>query len=100
KISNRKTPGGMTYQLYKGKNGEKVYKGSYIKIFIEQKIQDSVYFTTRDKLPIYLPVSTPEPYDISETFANLRVGDSVVAVQAMDTFILKNKDNPNFPKQF
>jgi FKBP-type peptidyl-prolyl cis-trans isomerases 1 len=98
KVSHRKTPGGMPYQLYKGKGGEKIYAGNFIKIQLTQKVKDSVYFTTDDKFPIYLPVSTPQPYDISETWTKLRVGDSIVAVQLMDTFIKRNPGS--IPKDF
>ena len=99
KVSHRKTPGGMPYQLFKGKGGEKIYSGNFVKVRLTQKIQDSVYFTTDDKIPIYIPVREPQPYDISEAWTKLRVGDSIVAIQMMDTFInRKIQLPPNFKK--
>jgi FKBP-type peptidyl-prolyl cis-trans isomerase len=98
KMSHRKTPGGMPYQLFQGKGTQKVKTGDIMKLSFTQKIKDSVYFSTDGKLPIYFPVKDEiQPYDISEIWTKLKVGDSVVATQMMDTFI---KRMPNIPPQF
>ncbi len=89
KVSHRKTPGGMPYQVFKGSGGDKIQKGNFIKVLLTQKVKDSVYFTTGET-PIYIPVSESQPYDISETWTKLKVGDSIVAIQMMDTFIKRN----------
>jgi FKBP-type peptidyl-prolyl cis-trans isomerase FkpA len=96
--SYKKTPGGMTYKVYEGKDTQKVRVGNFIKVQLEIKVNDSVVNTT-GKLPAYLQVPpTPQPYDLSELWTKLSVGDSVVVTQMMDTFI---KRNPiNFPPQF
>lgn len=99
KATYKKTTGGMPYQLYKGKDTKKITVGNFIKVNLIQKIKDSVYFTTYDKLPIYIPVSaTPNMYDISELWTSLSPGDSFVATQMMDTFIKRMPDN--IPKEF
>lgn len=98
KSSHRKTPGGMPYQVFEGKGGDTIYKGSYIKIHVTQKVNDSVYFTSTDKLPVYFMVTEPQPYDISEVWTKVRVGDSIIAVQMMDTFIKRSPQSlpPHF----
>lgn len=86
--SYRKTPGGMPYKIYRGDDTAQVRVGDYIKVLYTQTIRDSVYFTTEGTLPIYLKVDPkPQPYDISEIWTSLRVGDSIIATQMIDTFI-------------
>lgn len=100
RVSHRKTPGGMPYQLYAGKGTQKIYAGNVIKVNLTQKIKDSVYFTTEGKMPVYIPVNQVNPYDISEVWTKLKVGDSIVATQMMDTFIKRMPQNipPEFKK--
>ncbi len=98
KGSYRKTTGGMPYKVFGGKDTTKVKAGDFIKVLLTQKINDSVYFST-SKLPLYLQVApTPQPYDISEIWTKLEVGDSIVATQMMDTFIARSP--ANVPPQF
>lgn len=98
KASFRKTPGGMPYEVFSGNKKTKVKTGDFIKVSLIQKIQDSVYFNS-SKLPIYLHVA-PEPnkYDIGEVWNTLYVGDSIIATQMMDTFILRSPQS--IPPQF
>ena len=99
KTSYKKTAGGMPYKIFPGKDTQRVTAGSFIKLHLTQKIKDSVYFSSNGSLPIYIPVNpTPQPYDLSEVWANLKVGDSMVATQMMDTFI--NRSPQNIPTQF
>ena len=96
----QKTPGGMPYQLIRSKDTQQAQIGSYIKLSLTQKINDSVYFTTGDRLPIYIPVPPQtQPYDISELWTTLHRGDSVIATQMMDTF-LKRLPAGNLPPEF
>lgn len=98
KVSHKKTPGGMPYQVYGGK-GQLIAKGNIVKLNYTQQIKDSVYFTTRGKLPLYWPVTEQTmPYDISELWLGLKKGDSVIATQLMDTFIKRNPTN--IPPEF
>ncbi len=105
KTQFKKTKGGMPYQLYKGKDTQQVRAGDFIKVSFTRKIteggKDSIYFTTAGTLPVYLQVNgESQPYDISELWTNLHVGDSVVATQMMDTFMKRTPQNipPNFKK--
>lgn len=101
KVTYRKTAGGMPYQLYSGKGSKKIYAGNIVKCNLSYKVNDSVYFSSFGKLPMYMPVNqVAQPYDISEIWLKLKVGDSVIATQMMDTFIKRNPTGipPEFKK--
>src|SRR5687767_11088704 len=99
KTTYRKTKGGMPYQIYRGYDTTPVRAGNYIKVSFTRKIKDSIYFTTAGTLPVYIQVpADPQPYDISELWTALRVGDSVVATQVIDTFMKRNPGQ--IPPQF
>ncbi|MBI5857350.1 MAG: FKBP-type peptidyl-prolyl cis-trans isomerase [Sphingobacteriales bacterium] len=101
KVTYRKTAGGMPYQLYKGNGSKKIFVGNILKCNLIYKIKDSVYFSSFGKLPVYMPVNqVAQPYDISEVLLKLKVGDSVIATQMMDTFIKRNPTGipPEFKK--
>ena len=89
----------MPYQLYRGKGTQKIYAGNIVKYHVTYKVKDSVYFSSFGKLPTYIPVNRDvQPYDISELWTSLKVGDSVVATEMMDTFIKRSP--ANIPPQF
>jgi FKBP-type peptidyl-prolyl cis-trans isomerase FkpA len=99
KSSYKKTPGGMPYKIYKGTDSQQVRAGGFVKISITKKVNDSVLFTTDKGLPAYQFVSpTINPYDISELWTSLKVGDSVVMTQMVDSFIKRAPDQ--VPPQF
>jgi FKBP-type peptidyl-prolyl cis-trans isomerase FkpA len=99
KATYKKTPGGMPYKVFAGKDTSKVRIGSVMKIHYAQKIKDSTYFSSFDNLPIYFPVNENiQPYDLSEVWTKLKVGDSMVATQMMDTFIKRSPQS--IPPQF
>ena len=96
-----KTAGGMPYKLYKSKGGKKIVSGNFLKISATTMIGDSILYTTKEKLPFYQFVSpNSNPYDISELWTSLHLGDSVVATQLVDTFINRNPASvpPSFKK--
>lgn len=100
KASYRKTKGGMPYQLFKGKDTQQVRPGTFIKVSFTQEIKDSVYFSTPAGMPEYRQVDPlqVQPYDVSELWAGLHVGDSIVCTQLIDTFI--RRDPTRIPPQF
>ncbi|MCU7551478.1 FKBP-type peptidyl-prolyl cis-trans isomerase [Chitinophagaceae bacterium LB-8] len=98
-VDFKKTKGGMPYKLFPGKGTKKVEPGTIIKINYSQKLNDSLMFATYDKGPVYIPVNNEsQPYDISEIIPTLKEGDSVYAVQMVDTFMVKNPGG--LPPQF
>jgi FKBP-type peptidyl-prolyl cis-trans isomerase FkpA len=94
KASFKKTAGGMPYQLFKGdgKDTTKLKVGTTVKVLLTQKIKDSVYFTT-DK-----GIMAATPYDLSEVWSSLKIGDSIITTQMMDTFL--NRSPQGIPPQF
>lgn len=98
----KKTAGGMPYKLYASKENSNatVADGQYLKLNLIQKINDSVVFSTNNKIPLYILIGgQPQSYDISELWKSVHVGDSVIATQMMDTFI-KRLPPGNLPPQF
>lgn len=90
-VSFKKTKGGMPYKLYASSKGTPVDSMNFIRVQVTQKVNDSVLFDTYGKLPMYMQVTGQSfPYNISELWLDLKEGDSVYTVQAMDTFISKN----------
>lgn len=101
KSNYRKTPGGMPYKLIKGKDTQQVKAGDFIKVQFTRKIKDSVHFTTEGGMAVYMQVNqVAQPYDISELWTKMRLGDSVVATQMIDTFIKREPQSvpPEFKK--
>lgn len=69
----RKTPGGMPYKVFSGKDTQSITVGNIIKVNFTRTIKDSVDFTTVGSLPVYVPI-TPNstPYDLSEIWTKLK----------------------------
>ena len=90
-VTYKKTPGGMPFRIFPGTGNTPIKVGNFIKFNIMQKINDSVYFNSAEKMPIYTRVSErTRPYDLSELWTKLKLGDSVVATQMLDTFIKRS----------
>ncbi len=99
KATYKKTPGGMPYQLFSGKDTTEVKIGHFLKLNFTQKVNDSVYFTTEGSMPLYVAVTgQSNPYEVTELWTKLRRGDSVVATQLMDTFIKRSQPGTMDPK--
>src|SRR5206468_6969079 len=98
-LDYKKTPGGMPYKLYESKSGKKIFNNYYLKVNVTRTIEDSVLYTTKDKLPTYVFVNpNPIPYDVSELWTSMKQGDSVLTVQLIDTFMQHSPGN--IPPQF
>lgn len=98
-VDFKKTKGGMPYKLFSEKGSEKLTPESILKVHIKRSIGDSILFDTREGMAAYIPVNSPaQPYDISELFTTLKVGDSVYSVQMVDSFIKRNPEQ--VPPQF
>ncbi|MBK6935693.1 MAG: FKBP-type peptidyl-prolyl cis-trans isomerase [Chitinophagaceae bacterium] len=99
KASYKKTPGGMPYQIFRCKDTQKVKVGDFIKASYIYMVKDSIFFTTANSMPVYIPVmEQTQPYDISEVWTSLKLGDSIVATQMIDTFIKRMPDG--IPPQY
>jgi FKBP-type peptidyl-prolyl cis-trans isomerase FkpA len=90
-VNFKKTKSGLPYKIYPGKGGKTADTGSILKVHVFQKINDSVMFDSHNNMPIYVTVPKEEtPYEPAELFGKLKLGDSLVAVQMMDSFIKRN----------
>ena len=105
-VDFKKTKGGMPYKLFASDKGDSVKPGRIIKISLNQTLNDSVLYPTAGQpvMPVYFQVSPEsQPYDISEVLPMLKEGDSVYAVQLIDTFMARMAKNPQaqpLPPQF
>jgi FKBP-type peptidyl-prolyl cis-trans isomerase FkpA len=100
-VDFKKTKGGMPYKLFTSGKGPTLKQGDYMKVQFVQKLNDSVLVSTYATGPRIIPVPPQSyPYDISEVFPLLHKGDSVYAVQLVDTFIKQNPERvpPAFKK--
>lgn len=100
-VDFKKTKGGMAYKLYPAKNGTAIKAGDVIKVHMVGRIKDSVIFSTYTTMPQYLQVTaTGNPYDFSEVLPSMKEGDSLLAVQLIDTFMARNPQAvpPQFKK--
>ncbi|RYE00201.1 MAG: FKBP-type peptidyl-prolyl cis-trans isomerase [Sphingobacteriales bacterium] len=94
----KKTKGGMPYKLITKSGAQKVKPNEWVKIHYVVSIntggKDSILNSTYVQgAPYYMPIGGPaQPYDVSEVFSQLHKGDSLIAMQAMDTFLRKSPD--------
>lgn len=105
-VDFKKTAGGMPYKLFASEKGDSVKPGTIVKMNLRQLLNDSVLYPPKDQpaTPIYFQVAPEsQPYDVSELFTTLKEGDSVYAVQLVDTFLARMAKNPQaqpLPPQF
>ncbi len=87
------TTGGMYYEVYRNAEAtSKIKIGNIIKVRGKQTVKDSVHFSTYNGLSVFISFLQVLPYDISEVWEGLQKGDSIFAVQLLDTFINRNPD--------
>jgi len=100
--SFQRTKSNLVYKIYRSKDTAAVHEGDVMKVQVIQKINDSSLIDSHETIPGYLPVpmntgGMSRPYDPSEVFTKLKLNDSLVTVQMMDTFI---KQNPRLLERF
>jgi FKBP-type peptidyl-prolyl cis-trans isomerase FkpA len=96
KMDYKKTKDGLLYKIISTKDskGEMAKQGNVLKLYFEQKLNDSVLQTNFGKMPIYPPVENnpvANDYNPVELFTMLHKGDSAIAVMLVDSLILKGK---------
>lgn len=86
----KKTPGGMPYKHFTDKKGKEIKYSKHFKVSLTQKLNDSVYYSTEGKMPLYFAFAERiKRYDLTELWTIGRNGDSMVSVQLLDTFMKK-----------
>lgn len=84
--SFQKTKSGLLYKVVSGGKKETIKPGTYIKFHVRVLQKDSLTYNSFGKVPAFAMVdSTGRNYDISEVFPLLKVGDSVIIVQSVDS---------------
>jgi FKBP-type peptidyl-prolyl cis-trans isomerase FkpA len=102
----KKTKGGMAYKQFTKSGAAQVKKDQWIKInyvvTVNNNGKDSVLNSTYAQgMPYYMPVTDQsQPYDISELIPMLHKGDSVIAIQSVDTFLKRTPDPRQQPPFF
>jgi FKBP-type peptidyl-prolyl cis-trans isomerase FkpA len=83
----KNTKSGLIYKIIPGaKSGKQVKVGTVVKFHVVVMQKDSVTYNSFGKIPAFAYVdSTPRNYDISEVLPLLKIGDSAVIVQSVDT---------------
>jgi FKBP-type peptidyl-prolyl cis-trans isomerase len=83
----KNTKSGLIYKIIPGaKSGKQVKAGTVVKFHVVVMQKDSVTYNSFGKIPAFAYVdSTPRNYDISEVLPLLKIGDSAVIVQSVDT---------------
>lgn len=84
--SFQKTKSGLLYKIIADGKGDKLKPGTYIKFHVTVYQKDSLTYNSFGKIPAFAMVdSVGRNYDVTEVFPFLRVGDSAVIVQSVDS---------------
>ena len=101
-VNYEKAPSGLVYKIIKGKGGDKVEPGKFVKFNIEYSLpdKDSVINTSYGKLPGYSMVDTSAraAYSFMEILPKCSVGDSAVIMFSVDS--LKNRNMLDYNEIF
>ena len=91
-MNYEKTPSGLTYKIFKGKDTVKAKPGQFAKFNMEYILadRDSVFSSTYGKIPAYSPIDTGKrvKYSFMEILPLMSAGDSAELSISIDT--LKN----------
>ncbi|MFI5185612.1 MAG: FKBP-type peptidyl-prolyl cis-trans isomerase [Chitinophagales bacterium] len=101
KLDYKKTKTGLLYKIISTKDskGPEARTGNVLKLYFQQKLNDSVLQTNYGKMPAYQPIDASllnSDYSPTEIFTMLHKGDSAVTVMLIDSLILKGK-MPSLP---
>ena len=101
-VSYRKTKTGLEYKIFPGNGKDSLIKdGNIVKFQVVAKLNDSVIYTSYDKIPAYVQVaqSVNSEYTLFEILPEMRNGDSAVTVQIVDTLIRRGAQLPPAAKK-
>jgi FKBP-type peptidyl-prolyl cis-trans isomerase FkpA len=89
----KKTKSGLLYKIISDEKNPQVKRGQFIKLSFNQKIRDSLLFTSDSSMPAYVRIdSVPvNAYSPVEVFHLLRKGDSAVIIQLADSIQRKSQ---------
>jgi FKBP-type peptidyl-prolyl cis-trans isomerase len=103
KINYRKTKSGLSYKLYTGPGKDSLVKeGQIVKFNVIVKLNDSVFYSSFDKMPAYIKYTAENPttsYSLMEILPMMNKGDSAVLVQMADTLLKRGEQLPGSGKK-
>jgi FKBP-type peptidyl-prolyl cis-trans isomerase FkpA len=89
----KKTKSGLLYKIISDEKNPLVKRGQFIKLSFNQKIRDSLLFTSDSSMPAYVRIDSvsANAYSPVEVFPLLRKGDSAVIIQLADSIRRKSQ---------
>lgn len=96
KLDYKKTRSGLLYKIIttKDSKGPVAKMGNILKLFYQQKLNDSLLQSNYGKMPAYQPIDASlanNDYSPTEIFGELHSGDSAITVLFVDSLVLKGK---------
>lgn len=102
RVGYKKTKSGLLYKIVPGNGKDSLIKpGQIAKFHFTTKLNDSVLFTSYDKMPGYyeVPAQNGPSYNMLEVIPLMRSGDSAVVVAVADSLIAHGMNIPGNPKK-
>lgn len=83
----KKNKDGLVYKIISNGKGEQVKPGQFVKLNFSNQLGDSVMYSTFDHIPAYGKYDTTaqSAHDFIDFLGEMKVGDSAVYVQSVDT---------------
>jgi len=88
----KKTKSGLLYKIISDNKNPVVKKGDFVRISYQEKVRDSVLFSSATTMPAFVRIDSVSPasYSAMEVFPMLRKGDSAVVIQLGDSLQRKS----------
>jgi FKBP-type peptidyl-prolyl cis-trans isomerase len=97
-VGYKKAKSGLEYKIIAGGKDTKLKTGDIIKLNMKATYNDSVIFNTYNFVPSYGKVDSGQnTYDYPDILQEMKVGDSAIILQRVDSLI---KHYPGLPKTF
>ncbi len=101
KMDYRKTRSGLLYIIFPSKGNDSLIKeGQVVKFNVLTKLNDSVLYNSYGKMPGYARyyVAAQLPYNLMEILPKMKMGDSAITVQMVDTLRNRGIELPPYAK--
>lgn len=87
----KKTASGITYKIFRKGGDKKILPGQFLKVHYKASINDSVLYTTYDRVPAFgrYDTSARNVHDFIDFLSEMNVGDSAVFIRSVDTLVAK-----------
>ena len=87
----KKTASGITYKIFRKGTDKKVLPGEFLKVHYKASINDSLLYTTYDRVPAFgrYDTSAKNVHDFIDFLNEMNVGDSAVFIRSVDTMVAR-----------